>query len=498
MINNSEHDPLGLIEKNLYSSIYGSLEIQDLARLASVCRFFRDRLQLPLSQYRRRLHDIFPEQLLRATIFKAYPIPYRWLLDLIGPMRYDVKGFFSNVNDGRWQLAGLCGLEAAVTELLGDAIHTTKDRIGFGVMHYYALGGHIELLQQHIQCHCSNFTAADDPNYLLLRLAILGNHASLVTLLLEQYHYDPDYKVNAKESLLHFAAKGGSLELAKLLIARKVDPKYGVCLATLAMEGGHFQLCDYFMEQGLDPLSSETKRYAYIIQCVNYGRLARALKVIADYHIDPKKIHANNMNLLTAAAQGGQLELVQYFIEQGWFKASDSFRNGANMLHEAAMNGQTDFIFDAVEKFQLDVLSKSFHGNTVLHYSAMHGDWSKFCLIRERYFSEQLLVANDAGNTIAHIAALNGRLEFLENYVNEFGSECLRVENKRNKNVLQLACTSNNPDLVLWLVQTQGFSEDELHEILTKHDPNNFLSDQAISQLLEHNNYSTGCGHGNK
>ncbi|MBQ6617169.1 MAG: ankyrin repeat domain-containing protein [Thermoguttaceae bacterium] len=192
-------------------------------------------------------------------------------------------------------------------------------------------------------------------------------------------------------SCLHHAAKSGNIEMIKWFIDKGLDIKakdFGKrTVLHYAAEGGHLEMVQWLVEQGLDIND--------VIMLLN----RRTRLIGGNILIDSDN---NEFDLLSIAARAGNLELVQWLVEQGMDAVTTD-----NEIRAAVKSGNIELV-----------------------------EW----------LVNQGANINREKNLLFY-ATLNGNLKLVQYLVNQ------GVDIKKSENVLQGAAYSGNMELIQWLIE---------------------------------------------
>ena len=262
-----------------------------------------------------------------------------------------------------------------------------RDDYGWNVLHKAAQSGDLELLQYFIETG-SNIFSETKYSQNSLHLAAEKGHLKICRELLQNYNFDIHARDDDGCNVLHCAAQSGDLELLQ-----------------------------YFLEGGSN-IFSKTKNSSSSLHLAGENRHLKICKeLLQNYDFD---IHATDdygCNVLHRAAQSGDLELLQYFIENGSNIFSKT-KYSQNSLHLAAEKGHLKVCRELLQNYNFDIQATDDYGWNVLHQAAQSGDLELF-----QYFIENgsnIFSKTKYSQNSLHLAAEKGYLkicrELLQNY----------------------------------------------------------------------------------
>lgn len=385
-----------------------------------------------------------------------------------------------------WKIAAICGLKNLVRSLLGPKVSTMTDPYGRGVLFYYALGGHLELIKEFIQ---ENPHCLDNPQTLgnLARAAAIGGHIPVLLYLRDQHgfllnHVFPALSDNdLPETLLTAAVSGGDVDTVKFLQREEhgIDRNVGMNLALIASDHGQWHLYDDLAKEN-DPLQNENetlilqdelahsdeflnKSIAVIVaqDAARYGQFDRVLSLLMTYNIPPEKIVMDILN-------GGNPKLFWYALDKKWFSLEDRFENGATVQHILARQGHLELLKAVLrderalkanhpQDQESDKPKAAYvlddNNQSLLHYAAAGGQWKVYSYLRSTSYKNKENPQDAFGSTVAHCAAGGGAVWFLKKlYESESGPEIVSLKDNNDGTVLHDAANSGKAEILRMII----------------------------------------------
>jgi ankyrin repeat protein len=161
--------------------------------------------------------------------------------------------------------------------------------------------------------------------------AVVWGQFPLMKHMIEKYHLDVNVKGKDGCSLLHWAVKGGSVEMVDWLI-----DTYGF------------------------DVNEPTENYKThcLMLATARGWLSLFKHLVHKYHMDPKEV-VDDWNCLQLACHHGYTDLMTELIVNYGCDPQTAKNDGRNCLHLAASQGHVEVVKDLVEKYHLDITAKT-------------------------------------------------------------------------------------------------------------------------------------------
>jgi len=171
------------------------------------------------------------------------------------------------------------------------------------------------------------------------------------------------------------------------------------------------------------------------------------IKYLVERGADINAETCQKLNVLHAAAEGGNLQVVKYLIELG-VDINAVTIGGETLLHYSARRGHFELVKYFMEK-GLGVNAKATKDETPLYLAARWGHFEVLKCLIERGVDINVKTKN--GDTLLHGAAEGGNLEVID-YLIEQGAD-LEARNVDNSTPLYLAAKNNRLEVVKYLVE---------------------------------------------
>jgi ankyrin repeat protein len=232
---------------------------------------------------------------------------------------------------------------------------------------------------------------------------------NIVSFLCEHFPEMLGY-TDAEDSLvLHYAARGGHIEMLKFLIAQGLEPhaktKNGSTILHLAAYDGNTDMVDYLCHEYphlvdlLDDTGHSAAHYA-----AGSGELPLLLTIL-QHGADSLVRAGNGSTLLMKAAYKGQMDMIKFLCSENPDMVDMTDDSGCNVMHYAACTGFFETIQYAID-LGLDPKSASNDGHTILHVAVFHRQnqlVKKLC----ETFPYLITMTDSAGKTPEDIAIDN-------------------------------------------------------------------------------------------
>ena len=160
------------------------------------------------------------------------------------------------------------------------------------------------------------------------------------------------------------------------------------------------------------------------------GDLEEIKKILAaEKNLNPlQKAGDYGQNALHSAAQGGQLDVMKYFVEEKGCNPASQDDSGWTPLHYAARLNDLALVQYLVDGLQVDPMCQTNSGYTPLHTSCMGGNINVLKYIvnaMSKYLplEDVIMCKNADGDTAVHVAATYGHMEIIKFFNTKFNSD---------------------------------------------------------------------------
>ena len=389
-----------------------------------------------------------------------------------------------------------------------------------------------------------------------LHISVRCGHKDLVLYLLKEADVDPDLISYCKKwTALHFACDRNDLDMVKLLLRFHVEldqPSIDGCSPIhLACKRGDLQIVEQLCLVGFNPILRNNKgstpfdfacesgnldlvmylRSLCVTDVEHHNASKTALhfacacgRVLVAQHLiwycrgDVDLVNSEGVTPVHAACAGGHLEIVEYFLREGFVTVRGSNAgSGLTLMHRACINGQLNIVtFLLFEGAEIDV--EDSEGKTPIYWAGVkgHTDIVRYflsvgfgleekcsdiigfnilhCACESGQFEiAKLVIANGAdidqrdskGWTCLHYSCQRGHEEMIK-YLLTKGALMDQVDEENGWTPLHVACQNSCMDEgVIYLLCSSGANKKALDRVSVSHFP--FASNES--------NYSRRCGY---
>ena len=370
--------------------------------------------------------------------------------------------FHSKTKNGRNPLhiaasKGYCLVSKALLEIFNIEIHI-RDFNGHTFLLCAAESGNLELFNYFIERGCDIFSKTKD-NKNSLHLAAYNGHFKLCKALLQYYSFDIRLRDDEGWTALHCAAKIGDLELFQYFIEEGSDiyskTKDGKSCLHLAAENRHFEICRELLENHSFDIHTRDDHGINVLHCAAKSGDLELLQYLIDNGSDTFSKTKAGCNCLHIAAQKGHLKICRELLQNHNFDIHAKDNYWLTSLHRAALGGDLEILQYFIENGS-DIFSKTKDGHNCLHLAAQNGNL-KICRAFLQNYNFDIHARDDFGWTVLHRAALSGDLELfqylIENEADIFsktksGQTCLqKAADKGHLNICKLLLQNYNFDI---------------------------------------------------
>ena len=166
------------------------------------------------------------------------------------------------------------------------------------------------------------------------------------------------------------------------------------------------------------------------------GDLEEIKKILAaEKNLNPlQKAGDYGQNALHSAAQGGQLGVMKYFVEERGCNPASQDNSGWTPLHYAARLNNLELVQYLVDGLKVDPMCQTNSGYTPLHTSCMGGniDVVKYIVkAMNKYLplEDVIMCKNEEEDTAIHVAATYGHLEIVKFFHAKLNCDALVTDN---------------------------------------------------------------------
>ena len=321
----------------------------------------------------------------------------------------------------------------------------TINNDGDTVLHYAAKKGLLEVLKFIIN-HC-NLMATNKWGKTILCCAV--EHTDVVKYLIIECNCNPMTVINyAGDTVLHYAAKKGLLNLLKVMINHHncnlmATNKWGKTILHCAVE--HTEVVKYLIiECNFDPTTLINDDEDTVLHYAAKKGLLDLLEFIINHHkCNLMATNKRDETILHCAVE--HTEVVKYLISECNCDPMTINNDGDTVLHYAAKKGLLEVLKFIINHCNLMATNK--WGKTILCCAVEHTDVVKYLIIECN--CNPMTVINYAGDTVLHYAAKKGLLNLLKVMINHHNCN-LMATNKQGETILH--CSVRHIEVVKYLI----------------------------------------------
>ena len=219
-------------------------------------------------------------------------------------------------------------------------------------------------------------------------------------------------KTKDGRNCLHIATQEGHLKICRSLLQTynfgiHARDDYGYTVLLRTAWGGDSELFQYLIQNGGDVFSKTKKSGSCTHLAANGGHLKVCRTLFQNCNIDIHARDDDGWSVLHHAALSGNLELLQYFIQNGSDVFSET-KDVRSCLHLSAKEGHLEICRVLFQNYNFDIDSKDDYGMSMLHQASFSGDSEVLQYLIEKggnIFSK----TKDSENCL-HFAAQTGHL----------------------------------------------------------------------------------------
>ena len=322
------------------------------------------------------------------------------------------------------------------------------------VLHYAAKEGLLDLLKFMINHHNCNPMATNKQGETILRCAV--KHIEVLRYLIIECNCDPMTVINDDgDTVLHYAAKKGLLDLLKFMINHHncnlmATNKWGKTILHYAVE--HIEVVRYLIiECNCDPMTVINDDRDTVLHYAAKEGLLDLLKFMINHHnCNPMATNKQGETILHCAVK--HIEVLRYLIiECNCDPMTVINDDGDTVLHYAAKKGLLDLLKFMINHHNCNLMATNKQGETILHCAVQHIEVVKYLIIE--CSCDPMTVINDDGDTVLHYAAKKGLLDLLKFMINHHNCNPMAT-NEQGETILHIATYQCHLATIEYLLST--------------------------------------------
>ena len=364
-------------------------------------------------------------------------------------------------------------------------VHEIDDD-GLAVLHNAALAGDLELFQYLIESGSDVFSKTTDGRS-CLHIASRQGHLKVCRALLQNYNFDISVRDDSGWSVLHHAACSFDLEIFQYLIEKGSDifakAKSNSSCLHIAAQVGDLKICKAVLQNYDFDINARDDDGFTFLHSAAWSGYSELLKYLIETGSDIFSKTKNGRSCLHIAAEQGHLNICRMLLQRYNFLNHERDDDGLNVLHSAVLSGELELLQYLIENGS-DVFSKTKDGRSCLHLAAEQGDLN-ICRMLLQSYNFVIHETDDDGLTVLHSAVLSGELELLQ-YLIENGSDVFS-KTKDGRNCLHIAAEKGHLNICRALLQNYNFDidarDDDMFTVLLRATCNDDL--ELLEYLIE-------------
>ena len=336
-----------------------------------------------------------------------------------------------------------------ITECNCDLMATDK----YGnttVLHSAAAYGSLDVMKYLINHHNCNLMATNKWGETILHCAV--EHIKVVRYLIIECNCDPMTVINYDgDTVLHYAAKKGLLDLLKFMINHSkcnlmATNKWGETILHCAV--GHIEVVRYLIiECNCDPMTVINYDGDTVLHYAAKKGLLDLLKFMIN-HFKCNLMATNEWGETIFHFAVEHIEVVRYLIiECNCDPMTVINDDGDTVLHYAAKKGLLDLLKFMINHFKCNLMATNKWGETIFHFAVEHIEVVRYLIIECN--CDPMTVINDDGDTVLHYAVKKGLLDLLKFMINHHNCN-LMAANKWGKTIFH--CAVKHIEVVKYLI----------------------------------------------
>ncbi|XP_055999999.1 putative ankyrin repeat protein RF_0381 [Ostrea edulis] len=335
------------------------------------------------------------------------------------------------------------------------------DNDGGNTALYAAHRGNVKILQL-LADNKVDVKHKDNNGWNILHTACRNSHLEMSRYIIQTY---PDllHSVDNDEwnAALH-AARGGNVNILKLLADNEVDVKHksktGWNILSVAGIYANFEMSRYIIQTYPDLLhSADNDGWNAALHAARGGNV-KILQLLADNEVDVKHINKYSWNILHVACRQSNVEMSRYIIQTYPDLLHTVNNAGWNAALHTARGGNVK-ILQILADNEVDVKHKDNDGWNILHVAFLKSNLKMSCYIIQTYPDLFHSVDNDGWNAALH-AARGGNVRILQ--LLAYNKVDVKHINKYSWNILHVACRHSNLKMSRYIIQRYP---DLLHSV---------------------------------
>ncbi|XP_062608651.1 uncharacterized protein LOC134270452 [Saccostrea cucullata] len=276
---------------------------------------------------------------------------------------------------------------------IGGNVDLFRDNEGWTVLYSACWGGSVEIVSFLLNKGLDINTLSNDGKS-ILHIACLNGKFEVCEYLVENYPHLLDVKDKSSNTVLHDAAWGGSVQIVKLLIEKKMDiyslQGDGETILHLCCLYGKLDMCEYLVNHFPDLLAKRDNGGWTALHSACTEGSVEFVSFLIEKGMDINALSNVCSTILHIACLSGKFEMCEYLVEicPHFLDLEDSC--GKTVLHDAAIGGNVKIVKLLIEK-NMDINTLLDDCESILHQCRRSGK-IEMCEYLVDHFSDFLLI----------------------------------------------------------------------------------------------------------
>ncbi|XP_048250934.1 ankyrin-3-like [Haliotis rufescens] len=298
----------------------------------------------------------------------------------------------------------------------------------------------------------ADLSLLDKDRRTILHIACEGGNIGIVNYILTKDIVDIDSRDKLLQSTAMKAALTGNKDVFELLVRKRTDLSFVDSelntILHLACSGGSIEIVNHvFTEKHVDVNSRNVDDCTPILNAATKGH-KDVFDLLVNKGANMALLDVADRNVLHAACEGGNVEIVQYILRQNVTPINAKATIGVTAVLVAAHNGHGE-VFDLLVAKGADLLIQTEDGDNILHEACRGGSMKLVTYV----LNQNIVDINSRGNigmTPAMTAASMGHKDIFD-LLQEKRADLSLFDRAKN-NILHMACKGGNVELVSYVL----------------------------------------------
>ncbi|XP_061186225.1 putative ankyrin repeat protein RF_0381 [Saccostrea echinata] len=363
----------------------------------------------------------------------------------------------NQVDNAGWNSALYTAKEGSVEvlELLvkNGVDHTLKDIHGCNILHLACCGSKFKICQYIIKHYPDMLSQVDYGGQNAAFYAAKGGNIEILELL-KINGVDVKLQSNDGMNILHMACMNAKLEISQYIIEHYPDmltkmDNEGRNVALYAAKGGNLEILKLLLRNGVDPtLQSNSGINILHMACMN-AQLEMCRNIIKHYPDMLNQVSNEGWNAIICAAHGGSTEILELLVKIG-LDPMHKVNNGRNILHIACMKSNVAMCRHIINHYPEMLDQVDNNGWNAAICTALEGNVQVLNLLVENGLNP--MQKSPGGINILHVACLKSKLEMCKHIIQHYPDMLNEIDNE-GRNAAIYAAMGGDVDVLNLLAE---------------------------------------------